>query len=344
MKIPGIRRLWRTVRQLKKQFAPKGLILMYHSVAEVGSDPWSLCVTPQHFAEHLEVLQKYGCPIKLQELTQSLRHGDLPNRAVVITFDDGYANNLHNATPFLERYNIPATIFLVTGHIGCEREFWWDELDRILLQPGNLPETLNLNIKGNTYQWELGKAVYYREDDHLRHPDRRVWEGNPCSRRSLYHSLWQLLGPLTESERAKIVDELLKWARLERVIRPTHRSLSFEEMLTLVEEELIEIGSHTVTHPILSAHPVAFQKNEIQQSISYLENVLGRPVLSFSYPHGDYEAATLSLVREAGYACACTTVEETVWRNTDCFQLPRVQVQDWDGEEFAKRLSRWFHG
>lgn len=104
-------------------------------------------MTPHHFGEHLEVLRKYGQPIRLQQLTQAHRDGNIPHHAVVVTFDDGYANNLNNAIPLLERYHIPATVFIATGQSGRKREFWWDELDRLLLQPGILPETFCMSIK-----------------------------------------------------------------------------------------------------------------------------------------------------------------------------------------------------
>ena len=65
--------------------------------------------------------------------------GDVPSAGVVVTFDDGYADNFHNAKPLLERYEIPATVFVTTGYLQDQREFWWDELERILLQPGTLP-------------------------------------------------------------------------------------------------------------------------------------------------------------------------------------------------------------
>jgi peptidoglycan/xylan/chitin deacetylase (PgdA/CDA1 family) len=281
----------------------------------------------------------------LQQLNQALQQGKLPQRSVVITFDDGYADNLHNAKPLLERYGIPATVFLSSGYIGCEREFWWDELERLLLQPGTLPETLHLSINGKTYQWKLGEAAYYSEDAYQRHCYWRVeQENDPSPRHSLYRSLYQVLHLLTEGELRKALDQLLVWASAAPVIRSTHRSLALEEVLALGQGELVEVGSHTVTHPFLSTLSAASQWTEIQRSKADLEEILERPVTSFSYPNGSYTAETVTAVQEAGFTCACSSIANVVWRGTDCFQLPRVVVEDWDGEEFASRLEEWFYG
>lgn len=344
MKIHGVGRLRRALEQLRNRCAPQALILLYHRVAEESSDPWSLCVTPQHFAEHLEVLRRHTHPMHLQQLTQALQDGKCSHRSVVITFDDGYADNLHNAKPLLERYDIPATVFVTTGGGGHEREFWWDELEQLLLQPGTLPETLHLGINGRTYQWELIETAYYSGDVYQHHGCWRVEEqDSPISRHSLYYSLWQLLRPMLEGERHKMLDELLAWAGAKPVTRPTHRSLTPAEVFALGQGELIEIGSHTVTHPFLSALSTASQREEIQQSKTCLEEIIEHPVNSFAYPYGDYTTQTVALVQEAGFAYACSTVADVIWRRSDCFQLPRVIVEDWDGEEFARRLEQWFH-
>ena len=343
MKIRGIGRLRHSVRQFQKRLAPKGLILMYHCVAEVDLDPWSLCVTPQHFAEHLEVLQKYAHPMSLQQLAQAHQNGKIPDRAVVVTFDDGYANNLHNAKPLLERYNIPATVFVTTGHIGYAREFWWDELERVLLQPKPLPEKLSLKIDEKAYQWELGAAVDYSEEDYRRDRCAKAWDSKPGSRLFFYYSVWQQLQPLQESDRQKALDEILRWANSEPIARSTHRSLTLEELRSLGQGELVEIGAHTVTHPFLSAHSLAVQRNEIQESKAHLEQLLERSVTSFAYPFGDYTPETVPLMPEAGFTCACSTVEDTVWTQSDRFQLPRFGVENWNGEEFARRLLNWFN-
>ena len=99
-----------------------------------------------------------------------------------------------------------------------------------------------------------------------------------------------------------------------------------------------------MTHPALSALPSAFQRDEILQSKARLEEILSHPVTSFAYPHGDWSAETVEIVREAGFACACTTRADLVKLSTNLFRLPRVQPEDWDGDKFAKWLSRWFDG
>ena len=333
-----------TVLELQHKFGPRSVILMYHRIAEVDSDPWSLCVTPRHFAEHLEVLRKRGRTIQVRQLAESLENGKVPRRSVVVTFDDGYADNLYNAKPLLEHYDVRATVFLVTSYVGLKQEFWWDELERLLLQPGRLPETLRLTINGSTYHWELGEAVRYSEDAYLSHRSWRTWEDAPSSRHSLYFSLWRLLRPLPESERRAVLDKLLAWAGAEPAARSTHRALSREEVLVLARQGLIEIGSHTMTHPLLSTCPSTAQREEIQRSKAELEEVLGCPVTSFAYPYGDYTGETIALVREAGFACACSTSAAVVGPGTDRFQLPRVQVHDWSREEFAGQLSMWLDG
>jgi peptidoglycan/xylan/chitin deacetylase (PgdA/CDA1 family) len=266
---------------------------------------------------------------------------------VVVTFDDGYADNLRHAKPLLERYDVPATVFLATGYVGRQREFWWDELDRVLLQPGVLPEALNLSCNGRSYGWELGEAAHFSEAAYRLHRSWKAWEDPPTARHALYCSLWEMLLPLPEGERRQTLDDLRAWAGAQPGCRPTHEILSVEEALALAQGELIEVGAHTVTHSALSGLPADAQREEIEGSRDWLENVLDRRATSFAYPFGrrcDYTAETVGIVREAGFSCACSNFSGTVGRSTATFELPRVQVHDMDGEAFARWLSGWFHG
>lgn len=340
MKIRGVGRLRGATRWLQNKFTSKGLILMYHRIAPSDVDPWSLCVTPQNFATHLEVLQKYAHPISFRQLAQAHQDNNIPDRAVAITFDDGYANNLYNAKPILERYNTRATVFVTTGYTERNREFWWDELEQVLLKPGKLANKLCLEIDGNIHQWELGVAVDYSEEDYQR--DRLAPQSSPGTRLYFYYSVWQQLQPLPEQQRQKALDEILTWAEAEPVARLTHRPLVLEEIRDLEQKEIVEVGAHTVNHPLLSAHSTEFQRQEIQQSKAYLEKILDHPVTSFAYPFGAYTQQTVPLVEEAGFTYACSTVEETVRQYSDCFQLPRFEILNWNKKEFEQQLLQWF--
>jgi peptidoglycan/xylan/chitin deacetylase (PgdA/CDA1 family) len=318
---------------------------MYHRVVNLPSDPQLLCVTPEHFAEHLEIIGRYYRPRSLPQLVKELGEGRLPNRAVIITFDDGYADNLEYAAPLVQRHGIPAIVFVTSGALGQQREFWWDELDRLVLQPGVLPNSLELQIAGRSYRWETGSPAPYTLEEACLHRGWHVEQPvDPGPRQRLYRSLYNVLQPLPTEARNRAFDELRTAAGVDPVGRPTHRALTADELIHLGRDGLFEIGAHTVTHPLLATRPDATQRAEIEQSKICLEEVLGKPVVAFSYPHGSRGAETVAIAREAGFACACSSDPDAVWPDADRFQLPRVVVRDWDGDAFARQLKEWMRG
>jgi peptidoglycan/xylan/chitin deacetylase (PgdA/CDA1 family) len=318
----------------------KALILMYHRVTDITSDPWSLCVSKQHFAEHLEVLSSLTQPVPLPELLSTLVAGT--QRGVAVTFDDGYADNLWCAKPLLAKYRVPATVFVTTGYLGSQREFWWDELERVLLSPGTLPALLELNLGGRTRRWNLRTAAFYADTDWQRDRAWKAPNDPPTARHALYVSIWSALKALPERDQQNVLDELRGWATASPGARATHRVLSPQELVVLKDGDFVEIGAHSVTHPILVELPLQEQQEELRRSKATLEEILGSPVTSFAYPYGDCDTNLISCVREAGFARACTTVAEMVTDGADPFQLPRVEVLDWSGQEFECRLREWF--
>ena len=342
----GIAKLRQASHRLRDRFIPKPLILLYHRVADLQSDPQLLCVTPEHFKQHLEILRKNAHPMRLQDMVRAWRENKLPRRTVVVTFDDGYADNLLNGKPSLERYDIPATVYVTSGYLGANREFLPDELERLFLQPGSLPHELCLTIKGNTHKWDLGDGSQYSEDEYRHNCSWHVERTeNPTPRHHVYRSLCQLLYNLPARDQRAALDDLAEWASIEPVCRQTHRALTPDDVRILAKDGLVEVGSHTVTHPVLSALPVAAQRDEIQRSKICLEEILGHSVNSFAYPYGtrsDYSAETIEIVQEAGYAQACSNFEGFVRQGIDPWQLPRFLVRDWEGDEFSRRLGQWW--
>jgi len=340
-------RLLRSVRRRLARWSGRArgrgpLILLYHRIAEVFPDPFSLCVTPEHFAQHLQILRRQAFPISLRDLAASWGRSEAPRRAVAVTFDDGYADNLSVAKPLLEQFDMPATFFVATGYVDGVREFWWDLLERILLQPGTLPERLRLTIDGGAQEWFLGAGLGYSEESFARWRTWTVAHGeDPTPRHTLYRSLWQSLLPLNAAARQAVVESLRAWAGAHDQGRPSHRTLTTQELIELAAGTLVEVGGHTVSHPLLAGLPIDDQRAEIEGCKRWLEDRLDRQVWTFAYPFGGrsaYTPATMRLVRDAGFACACAAAPGTGGREA-LWELPRVVCGDWDGDEFARRVE-----
>jgi len=315
---------------------------MYHRISEPDLDPWGLSVSPDHFAEQLEVINKYFHPLSMQEFLVHVQRGSVPNRSIVVTFDDGYVDNLQHARPLLTRFDVPATIFLVTEAIVEGQNFWWDELEWALLQPGTLPDWLELRVSGSRYEWQLGDAQQYSLQERQADRQRRPWNSIPGTRLAFFYLVWQCLLELSNPKRLEAVDAIRTWAGVSNNSRPGDRALSKNEVNVLGEGGLIELGAHTMTHPSLKGLSASQQMKEISGSKAQLENIIGHPVTSFSYPHGEYSVETMEFVQRTGFQGACTTAFKCVMPGADPFQLPRFQIDDWSGEEFLRHLARWY--
>ena len=333
------KRLRQCARRVRSQLSPGPLILMYHRVAHMPHDPWGLAVSPEHFEQHLQAMRALAQPCSLSQLIGSRERG-CQRRSVIVTFDDGYADNWYVATPLLQRYDVPATIFVTTQAVGSERAFWWDELAQLLLQPQPLPTDLHIDVDGTEYRWQLGTSRWYSDEQQRHDRGRRPWEAQPHSRLALYYAVWNVLRPTFPAERDRVLQVLWRWAG-RAPAPPPYLALSPAELGSASAHDLIEIGGHTLSHPLLPARSPEQQRHEVTASKQLLERWLSRPVTSFSYPFGEYSATTTELVRSAGYLRACTTAGRRVTSADGAFELPRVEVLDWNKAEFTERLRRW---
>jgi peptidoglycan/xylan/chitin deacetylase (PgdA/CDA1 family) len=243
---------------------------------------------------------------------------------------------------------MPATLFIVPGAIGCQCGYWWDELARLVLLPDELPPSVNLDVDGHQMSWHLGAAARMPREIRERHRAWVAWSGDPpTARHALYAELWETLQPLCHAAREAVLDQLRTLAEGPWFDADADRIVDEQELRTLAAHPLVTIGAHTVSHPQLSVIALPEQRSEIGESKRMLEALLEQPVDQFAYPFGgpeDYGEATPLLVQEAGYALACTTRSGQVRRRTNPYELPRCYVQDWDGAEFARRLSAWLDG
>ncbi|MBD0330878.1 MAG: polysaccharide deacetylase family protein [Thermoleophilia bacterium] len=333
----------RLARAIRKR-ARGAVVLLYHRVGDGDTDAQLLSVAPERFAEHLELIVGEEEILSLADLALAVRSGgDLPGRGVAVTFDDGYADNLIAAKPLLERRGVPATVFVTAGLLGGR--FWWDELERLLLRPGRLPRLVSLEIGDEELRVDLGEDADYGAGRAARVTRWTVLDRNdPGPRQRLYRLLADRLRPLEHDERERVID------RLRAVTAPdepngaaARRPLTLAELQRLAAHGLIDVGAHTVTHPVLAALPQARQREEIEGSKARLEEAFGRPVRAFSYPYGtiaSFDDSTVRLVRGAGFTHACANVQDRVGGGTDLYRIPRLLVRDWSGDELARRLSQ----
>jgi peptidoglycan/xylan/chitin deacetylase (PgdA/CDA1 family) len=312
-------------RWLRARLLGGALILGYHRISVLEDDFYEVCVSPENFAGQMEALREYAHPISLSKLVQSLKENVLPPKSVAVTFDDGYADNLYAAKPILEKYDIPATVFICTGYIG--REFWWDELERLVLCSRADPHTLNLRERKVQFKWDP--------------PQGNTKMDNAEVLKQFHRALYPFLLSLDVEAQNHAMALIRSWSEISSSRISISRAMNEEELLRLVDGGLIELGSHTRHHPMLQQISPERQKEEIQSSKRDLETLLGEKIGGFSYPNGRATADAKRIVREMGFEYACTSLHDVVRPGGDIYELTRFWQQDVDRERFVKRLNRW---
>lgn len=284
-----------------------------------------LAVSPSNFEKQIEYLKANYKILSLQELIIYLNKRRIPNESIVITFDDGYADNLYEAASILVKHNTAATIFITGGMIDSNVEFWWDSLEYIFLSGvANIKKELEIKIDGIKYQWNIEKT----EDATM-----------------VYHEIQPLIKALPIMERDEKINELYMWSGLQKKQRASHAILLKKELEKLSQLNCIEIGAHTQFHPRLSNETVKVQMDEIAGSKISIENIIGKKVKSFSYPFGskeDFSQISVQIVKDAGYNCGLANIQDEVTKITDVYKIPRRLVRNWGVGEFESNLKIFF--
>jgi peptidoglycan/xylan/chitin deacetylase (PgdA/CDA1 family) len=320
----------RVVRALRS-IGPKPVILMYHRVAEPEIDPWGLAVSAAHFDEHMALLRASRTVMPLAELVDCYKCNVLPRNSVAITFDDGYADNLANAKPILGRYGLPATLFLATGTVGSRTEYWWDELARlILLNSDGLDATVQIGAEAVTLRvlpgTDAGMAGW------------RTWTGPKTQRQTTYLEVWRRLRLCSNAE---IVAAMAMLRSQIGSSPPSEKDLpmSSVEIVALLADGLVELGGHTISHPVLPSLSADEQRREMADGKAACDDLSGRSVTGFAYPYGEFDERSARLVRDCGFEWACSTEAKGLGGPaSDLFVLPRIQVKDWNGKAFSRAL------
>jgi peptidoglycan/xylan/chitin deacetylase (PgdA/CDA1 family) len=287
-------------------------VLLYHRVDD-GPDVHGLNVTPPRFAAQLAWLRANASIVPLEELLE----GDpdrLPDRAVALTFDDGYRDNLEVVLPLLEPHATPATFFATTQHLDQDGEYWWDALERIVLAPEGRPAALALTVGAERLQFPMAT-----------HEERLAAHG--ALHRRLVHA--------GASERDAVMAALGSWGGGEA---PRYRPMREDALRRLAQCPHAAIGAHTVSHLALPDQPADVQAAEMLGSRDRLASLCGRPISCFAYPYGAVDGAVARLARRH-FRWALSCDEGPVPESFDAARVPRVEVKNWPVEDLAARLS-----
>jgi peptidoglycan/xylan/chitin deacetylase (PgdA/CDA1 family) len=283
-------------------------ILTYHRVDEPAARPdlmpGLLSATPDGFADHIDALVRHAHPVSLGEVLNALDEPRrLPPRAVLVTFDDGYADFAEHAWPVLRAAGVPATLFVATGAAGQDAPgFWWDRVWKAL-------RTTALDRLPN----EEGGASLRTEADR-----EAAMASLGATIKSLHH----------ETAMARVDDLVERLCPEPPAADPPSKPalLGWSDLRRLAAEG-VTLAPHTRTHPLLDRVPTDVAIAEISASLEDLEREVGPTPSVLAYPSGAHGGSAVEAARRAGMVLAVTTVRGgNDLRSADRHRLRRINI------------------
>lgn len=293
---------------VRRSGGPRAYVITYHKVEHRPAGPLGmLALDVPAFTEHVEYLARNYEVVPLSVLTDGLRTGRLPRRAVSLTFDDGYRNNLVLAYPVLHRHRVPATVFVTAGLVGTRRWMWSNELIEMSLRYGMAPVGM---ASGDSLFSALLQA-----------------ELAPWMRAEAAIEYLLRIGP---AKREQVMTRLRERFPVEP--DDENRFLSWDEVRAL-KAGGIEIGSHTMTHPVLPDLSPAQVEKELSASRNEIADKVGEAPTLFCYPHGSFSAPVKQITGRY-YGAAVSTIPGENTPSTDPLELRRVAAYSVDDLSF----------
>ena len=287
--------------------------LIYHRVLPTADPLRPFEIDRETFAWQMRILAKHLHVLPLSEAVVRLRRGTLPARAASITFDDGYADNFQVALPILLRNNLPATFFIATGFLDGGR--MWND---------SVIEAIRLTRQDRLDLSQIGFGS--------------IAVGSIEERALAISKILNFLKYLGQ------IDRQAKTSELERIIGvplPTDLMMRHQDVKGLAAAGM-EIGGHTVNHPILTSLPSGAAEKEIVEGKEKLEELAGAPIKMFAYPNGkrgkDYADEHISMVRKLGFIGAVSTEPGVSRRGDSGYELRRFTPWDITPRRFLLRL------
>lgn len=273
-------------------------VLTYHRVSPHADGVFNP-TPPSVFEMQVRHLARYYNVLTAGQAARRAKAGTLPRRAVCITFDDGYEDNYLHAFPILRKYGLTATVFVSTGPMETGTPLWHDRVFGAFA----LTRQTTAQVDGDTLRlttrmerWDGAKRFVAQV--------RRLSEGE---RIAAVDALGAELG--VSPKRAWDRTPMLSWAQVREMA-----------------EAGIEIGAHTVTHPILSLLPPDRQDQEIRNSVDTVDKQVGARPGAFAYPNGraeDFDETTVGILKALRIPAAYTTNFGTNGPGSDPYRLKR---------------------
>jgi peptidoglycan/xylan/chitin deacetylase (PgdA/CDA1 family) len=291
-------------------------ILIFHRVLPQVDPLFPQEMDAQRFHTLCTWLAGWFNVLPLDEAVRRLKDGSLPKRALAITFDDGYADNFEVAMPILKRHGLCATFFIATGFLDGGR-MWNDTvIESVRLTKLNTLPVQQLGVPG------LAEMAV-----------RSVAEKQEAIARII-----RAIKYLPVPQRLTLTQEL---AALAKVTPPTNLMMTGHQVRAMRRAGM-QIGAHTVSHPILATLGDVEARDEIQRGKHHLEDLLDEPVTLFAYPNGkpgeDYSPQSVEIVKDLGFEAAVSTAWGASNAQTDHFQIPRFTPWDLNPWRFALRM------
>jgi peptidoglycan/xylan/chitin deacetylase (PgdA/CDA1 family) len=293
---------------------PRLSILIFHRVMAEQDPIFPGEMHAERFDRLCAFLARNYRVMTLAEANDARSLGKLPARALVITFDDGYADNATIALPLLQKHGLRATFFVATGFLDGGR-MWNDTIIESIRRTGQ--KTVDLSSVG------LGATP----------------ASTLAQRRGAIEAALSRVKYLSLDERPAAIKSI--WQDCGRPVLPDDLMMRSEQVRALHVAGM-EIGGHTVNHPILCSISDEQARTEICSGRDRLQELIGTQVRSFAYPNGgpdrDYDQRHVAMVRDAGFQVAVSTAAGVVGRHADRLQLPRFSPWDQDLARWSMRL------
>lgn len=288
-------------------FGKPVLVTMYHRVSNIVGDKLDhLTVSNENFEKQLLYFKEKYQVLKLDEDWSSLKKTGL-----VVTFDDGYADNIINALPLLEKYHIPATIFVTTLNISTKSEFWWD---RLVFDYSHCKDTILLPNQKDTILKSDQNYKYITNSVHV----------------------------LTNEDKENWFLEFEKLNEIPFFPRDAFRSLTKSELKILSEHPLITLGIHTHNHYSLGNLSYELQRQELLLSIKKIDELTTNAIQYLALPHGSYNLNSLKIADELnlkGILLANNYYSSS--KNKESKKINRILMPNITEKELVKYMNKF---